>query len=166
MGNVETLVTKAVETMLVRFSPGEDVNKGLEFLLRNMNAGFIIVPALQAQFDSVTLGFYDPQRAVYDFVELPRPGDDTIDSKGRYSRFEPTAVSGNVTWVGDAPFAHIHGAFASGFLADNGRVVGGGHVSKLVVGRTCECLIFVGHDRITRVMDPSSNCAVRVWQFK
>ena len=94
---------------------GENLNSVLEATLAQLGAGFMVVPNLQAQFDRVDLGFYVPARAAYDHYEfsgltLGREAG----TEDRYSKLEPGSVSGNVGWVGDKPFAHVHGSFFSG----------------------------------------------------
>ncbi len=145
-----------------RLQSGEDLNEKLETMVKEMGCGFAYLFGVQAQFDSVTLGFWDPERAAYDFEDL-RLGPCRTDP---YSRLEPTSLSGNVAWVGDKPFAHIHGGFASGFPSDWGEIVGGGHISKAIVGRTWEGVLLVTDDiRISREMDPDPKCGVRIWKL-
>lgn len=154
--------------VLARFEHGENLNEALANYVQENGIGFAYMPnAGTAQFDSVTLGFYNPTAIKYDFHELSVEPCGNADS---YSRIEPTALCANVSWVdegpNEGPFPHIHGGFASGWLHEGGNFLGGGHVSKAIVGRTCEAVLFVTDNvKIIRKMDPDPRCKVRVWKL-
>lgn len=145
---------------------GENLNAALEQFVQQSGVGFAYMPALQAQFDAVTLGFYDPTRGDYDYKDLPQQTSSVFGADS-YSRLEPTSVNGNVAWSNGKPFAHIHGAFASGFVHSGGIIVGGGHICMARVGRTAEGVLFVTDDvEVVRIMDEDPKCLVRTWNFR
>ncbi|MFA5954546.1 MAG: DUF296 domain-containing protein [Patescibacteria group bacterium] len=159
-----TCALKGLRPIAFRLEHGENLNTALEDFVVTSGVGFAYLPGMVGQFDEVELGFFDPESGLYTFRKLPRPQSE--DEKPN-SRLEPTVISANVSWSGHQPFAHVHGGFASGFSDHGGRFVGGGHISRAVVGRTAEGVLFVTDDiTVVRVMDLDPDCRVRVWHFE
>ncbi len=148
--------TVSLRNVAFRLTSGEDLNTQLEAYLQKLGAGFLWLYGLQAQITSATLRFWDVKAQVYKKHIIQPPG---------HSRIEPGAISGNVTWVNGKPFAHIHGAFFSAEPAEQGKLLGGGHICELVAGRTLEGLIGIGDTKITRVLDEHPDCQVKTWRF-
>lgn len=61
---------------------------------------------------------------------------------------EVTNLQGNVAWLNDEPFLHIHGT-----LADKDAKAFAGHVKKLVVDGTLELMITLAGDKLVRKHD-------------
>lgn len=84
---------------------------------------------------TLTLGFYDIETREYEWKEFNDP-------------LEILSLQGNLAWVDDEPFWHIHGVFSGRDFA-----AVGGHVKELVVGLTCELHITPLETLLTRVFD-------------
>lgn len=147
---------KNPRTLAFRLKAGDNLNEELEKYLQETGAGIIFLDHLQAQVHAVTLGFWDVGRQVYEKSVIQPAG---------HSQIEPGAISGNVVWVNDKPFAHIHGSFFSANPAEKGLSLGGGHIGELIVGRTLEGRLTLGEERIVRVLDETEGCHVKTWRF-
>lgn len=83
----------------------------------------------------VTLGYYDLANQEY----LWRDIDELV---------EITSLSGNLAWIDDGPFWHLHGVFGD----KNYRSLSG-HVKDLTVGATCEVFIHPFQQKVTRTQN-------------
>jgi len=86
--------------------------------------------------ESATIGYYDLANRNYlwhDINEL----------------VEITSLSGNLAWVDDEPFWHLHGVFG-----DKNFQSLSGHIKNLTVGATCEIFVHSSQRKITRALDP------------
>ena len=83
----------------------------------------------------MTLGYYNLAEREYEWREVG-------------NNLEILSLQGNLAWVDDEPFWHIHGSFG-------GRdfVSIGGHVKEMTVGPTCELLITPLDTPLTRTFD-------------
>lgn len=82
------------------------------------------------------LGFYDLTAQHYRWKQF----DELL---------EIISLQGNIAWVGEEPFLHLHGTFSG---ADMQTI--GGHVKELTVGGTCEIFLHVWNKtQLTRASD-------------
>jgi len=153
---VQIYLPKDYHLVAFRLDSGENLNIFLEDHLRLNGAGFICLFSLQAQIDAVTLGFWNAKAQKYATHKIRPRG---------YSQLEPTTISGNATWVGEKPFAHIHGGVCHADPKKKGRFAGGGHFTQTFIGRTGEGFMLVGDDEtpIMRVLNPEMKCNVKEW---
>lgn len=84
---------------------------------------------------ATTLGFYNIETREYEWTDYPKP-------------MEIVNLTGNLAWVDNEPFWHVHGTFSGRDL----QAVGG-HVKELVVGLTCELLVAPLETPLTRTFD-------------
>lgn len=84
---------------------------------------------------AMTLGYYNLTEREYEWREYS-------------DNLEILSLQGNLAWVDDEPFWHIHGSFGGRDFASVG-----GHVKEMVVGLTCELLITPLDAVITRMFD-------------
>ena len=84
---------------------------------------------------TMTLGYYNLAEREYEWREYS-------------DNLEILSLQGNLAWVDDEPFWHIHGSFGGRDFASVG-----GHVKEMVVGLTCELLITPLDAVITRMFD-------------
>ncbi|MGB4762023.1 MAG: DUF296 domain-containing protein [Candidatus Saccharimonas sp.] len=83
----------------------------------------------------MTLGCYNLEKRDYEWREFGE-------------NLEILSLQGNLAWVDDEPFWHIHGSFSRPDFTSLG-----GHVKELTVGLTCELLITPLDTPLTRVFD-------------
>jgi hypothetical protein len=81
------------------------------------------------------LSFYDLQNKKYLTKKFNKP-------------FEVSNLTGNISWVGKKPIAHIHVT-----LADKNLNVVAGHLNKAIVGATLEIFINIFPNKIERKND-------------
>lgn len=154
---MELIKLKEYHIVAFRLDSGENLNAFMEEHLKANGAGFVWLHGFQAQIDSAKLGFWNPKKQTYRYLNIRPQG---------YSQLEPITVSGNATWVNGSPFAHIHGAVCHADPRKKGRFAGGGHISEMIVGRTCEGLLLVSDNVvIERVLNPKPKCNVKEWHF-
>lgn len=87
---------------------------------------------------SATLGFYSPETKEYQWQTYTEP-------------LEIVSLQGNLAWVDDEPFWHVHGTFSGPDYASVS-----GHVKSLTVGLTLEVLITPLSARFTRTHDENT----------
>jgi hypothetical protein len=119
---------------LVRLQKGESLKGALNELAKKEDLKSAWLQGVGGA-KSVTLGYYNLPGQEYlwqDFNEL----------------LEITSLSGNLSWVGDEPFWHIHGVFGG---KDYQSI--GGHVKDLSAGATVELFIHPFRTQITRTKD-------------
>ena len=84
---------------------------------------------------AMTLGYYSLVEREYEWCEYS-------------DNLEILSLQGNLAWVDDEPFWHIHGSFGGRNFASVG-----GHVKEMTVGLTCELLITPLETPVTRMFD-------------
>src|SRR5690606_34504988 len=87
---------------------------------------------------SVTLSFYDLTKKAYVDTQLDEP-------------LEILSLQGNLAWIDDVPFWHVHGVFGR---SDYSSI--GGHVKKLKIALTGELLIVPLKTVMTRTYDETT----------
>lgn len=110
------------EIYAVRIDLGEDIGESLKRFCSRENIRLAQITGLGASRHAV-IGVYDPARKEYCREELDEFA-------------EIITLTGNVTWVEDHPFVHLHT-----LLADQRRGLHAGHVIALEVGATCELFV-------------------------
>ncbi|MDB5185581.1 MAG: protein of unknown function superfamily protein [Candidatus Saccharibacteria bacterium] len=120
---------------IVRLSKGELLMESLDSFIKEHNIAGGWVNGLGAAVWA-ELGFYDLHAQQYNFKKLDQ-------------LLEITSLQGNIAWVDNKPFVHLHGTFS------NAEMQGlGGHVKELEVGGTCEIYIHTWEgEPIARVLD-------------
>ena len=84
---------------------------------------------------NVTLGFYDLGAREYKWQEFDE-------------ELEITGLQGNLVWLDDEPFWHVHGTFSR---IDYSVI--GGHIKELTVGLTAEVILKPIEESLTREYD-------------
>ena len=122
---------------LVRLEYGEELHAQLAAYTRETRLASAWLTGLGGA-GSVTLGFYDLPTKQYRWKTFDAP-------------LEIVSLTGNLSFVDDAPFWHIHGVFSG---PDYQTV--GGHVKELRVGPTCELHITPLEHPLTRSYDETT----------
>lgn len=107
---------------LVRLEKGELLMENLLKLAKteNIKGGWISGIGASAW---VEMGCYNPTTKDYYWKKFDQ-------------NFEITSLQGNVSWVDNKPFMHIHGTFA-----DENMHGLGGHIKELEISATCEIFL-------------------------
>ena len=71
---------------------------------------------------------------------------------------EITSLTGNVSFVGGAPYIHLHAT-----LADQQHRLHGGHVIEMRVGATCEMFVQALDGEIGR--ERNGELGINLWKF-
>ena len=124
------------DTWLVRLDLGEEISESLKKFCGAEGIRLAQVNGLGAA-DRAVIGVFDPKKQVYSREEL----DEFM---------EIISLTGNVTWVNDQPFVHLHAA-----LADQRHGMHCGHVLEMYVGATCELFVSALPGEVARVRDGS-----------
>lgn len=88
--------------------------------------------------DQAVLAFYDFEARDYNYRDF----DEGL---------EILSLQGNLSWVDDEPFWHVHGTLSG---ADYQAI--GGHIKQLRVALTCEILIVPLDTKLTRTYDETT----------
>ncbi|MBO4836726.1 MAG: DUF296 domain-containing protein [Clostridia bacterium] len=124
------------DTWLVRLDLGEEISESLKIFCGREGIRLAQVNGLGAA-NRAAIGVFVPEKRVYSREEL----DEFM---------EIISLTGNVTWVDDQPFVHLHAA-----LADQRHGIHCGHVLEMYVGATCELFVSAMPGQVTRVRDES-----------
>lgn len=132
------------DAILVRIDRGEEI---MEQLKRVCEAESILLASVEAigAVREFTVGVLDPAEKVF------RPNQ----FQGVY---EITSLSGNVSTMDGAYYAHLHMSAGD----ESGHVVGG-HLNRAVVSATCEMILRVIDGQIDRRFDP--DVGLNVFRF-
>jgi predicted DNA-binding protein with PD1-like motif len=134
----------ADDRWLLRLDRGEDVLAILRAFARSHAIGHASISGIGA-IEAVTLGAYDLERREYLTRKLE-------------GGFEVLSLSGNLAWIDDEPFPHIHVV-----LGDrNGECVGG-HLFEGTVHITLELFVHPSRERVTRGVDDATG--LKVWRL-
>ena len=72
---------------------------------------------------------------------------------------EITSLTGNITFVNDKPYIHLHAT-----VADQQHTIHGGHVINMRVGATCEMFVRVLDGSVGRVRN--EELGINLWELE
>ncbi len=122
------------DTLIVRIDKGEEILEQLKAVSERENIKLAEVSALGA-INELTVGVYDTVEKKY-------------YSNSFSGAFEIVSLTGTVSTMGGAYYAHIH------LSAGNSKgEVFGGHLNRAVVSATCEMVIRVIDGQVDRAFD-------------
>lgn len=130
--------------LLIRINRGEEIVEAITQALRDHGIGSGVISAIGAT-DSATLKFYDLATQVYEERTLDEP-------------CELLSLSGNISMVDGAPWPHLHAV-----LGRRDFSCIGGHLSRGIVGVTCEVTIVCGDAPLHRAHDAA--IGLKLWQL-
>lgn len=125
------------ENTLFVLEKGEELISSLNSYAKtqNLQGGWVTIIGGS---DALTLGYRDPILKEYIWQEFNEP-------------LEIIGLQGNLAYINDEPFWHIHGTFSR---ADYSVI--GGHVKSCNIGLTGEVYLQPNNTRLTRQLDPDT----------
>ena len=133
------------DVYMVRIDLGEEIMEALGSLCRIENIRLAQVNAIGAT-DQAVIGVYDLKDQAYREEKLT-------------GFMEITSLTGNITFVNDKPYIHLHAT-----VADQQHTIHGGHVINMRVGATCEMFVRVLDGSVGRVRN--EELGINLWELE
>lgn len=133
------------DVYMVRIDLGEEIMEALSSLCRSENIRLAQVNAIGAT-DQAVIGVYDLKDQAYREEKLT-------------GFMEITSLTGNITFVNDKPYIHLHAT-----VADQQHTIHGGHVINMRVGATCEMFVRVLDGSVGRVRN--EELGINLWELE
>lgn len=133
------------DVYMVRIDLGEEIMEALGSLCRSENIRLAQVNAIGAT-DQAVIGVYDLKDQAYREEKLT-------------GFMEITSLTGNITFVNDKPYIHLHAT-----VADQQHTIHGGHVINMRVGATCEMFVRVLDSSVGRVRN--EELGINLWELE
>jgi len=133
------------DVYMVRIDLGEEIMEALGSLCRSENIRLAQVNAIGAT-DQAVIGVYDLKDQAYREEKLT-------------GFMEITSLTGNITFVNDKPYIHLHAT-----VADQQHTIHGGHVINMRVGATCEMFVRVLDGSVGRVR--IEELGINLWELE
>ncbi len=133
------------DVYMVRIDLGEEIMEALGSLCRSENIRLAQVNAIGAT-DQAVIGVYDLKDQAYREEKLT-------------GFMEITSLTGNITFVNDKPYIHLHAT-----VADQQHTIHGGHVISMRVGATCEMFVRVLDGSVGRVRN--EELGINLWELE
>ncbi len=133
------------DVYMVRIDLGEEIMEALGSLCRSENIRLAQVNAIGAT-DQAVIGVYDLKDQAYREEKLT-------------GFMEITSLTGNITFVNDKPYIHLHAT-----VADQQHTIHGGHVINMRVGATCEMFVRVLDGSVGRVRN--EELGINLWELE
>jgi hypothetical protein len=122
---------KTDNLLFIRFDPGEEIITELKKVVSDLDIKSGSISAIGA-LNNVTIGFFDTSIKEY-------------KSKVFESDYEIVSLIGSVSSMNEEPYLHLHIC-----IGDNQFNTYGGHFDRGIVSATCEMIIVISNDSITR----------------
>ena len=133
------------DVYMVRIDLGEEIMEALGSLCRSEDIRLAQVNAIGAT-DQAVIGVYDLKDQAYREEKLT-------------GFMEITSLTGNITFVNDKPYIHLHAT-----VADQQHTIHGGHVINMRVGATCEMFVRVLDGSVGRVRN--EELGINLWELE